>query len=134
MPIRVKARYITNFESFSWKRFDPIDNIDIKLDKYDNYLSEVRHYFQFFFFKSSFFAAKFKLLTTPLQRIVAGGILVCLAFVTSGVLEIFLEVIVHYCLVGFWISNLMPKTFWLRSKIFDCVQYFQLFLHVSKSQ
>jgi len=34
---------------------------------------------------------KFKLLTTPLQRIVAGGVLVCLAFVTSGVLEIFLE-------------------------------------------
>ena len=45
--------------------------------------------------KSSFFAAKFKLLTTPLQRIVAGGILVCLAFVTSGVLEIFLEVLLY---------------------------------------
>merc|ERR1712223_1701875 len=34
---------------------------------------------------------KMKLLTTPLQRIVAGGCLVALAFVTSGVLEIFLE-------------------------------------------
>jgi hypothetical protein len=32
-------------------------------------------------------------LTTPLQRIVAGGILAMLAFVVSGVLEIYLEVL-----------------------------------------
>ena len=50
------------------------------------------------------FLGKFNLLTTPLQRIVAGGLLVCLAFVTSGVLEIFLEVL------NFSISNFIKKT------------------------
>ena len=39
-----------------------------------------------------FTLAKYKLLTTPLQRMVAGGMLACLSFVVSGCLEIALEV------------------------------------------
>ena len=41
---------------------------------------------------SNFLSAKFNLLTTPLQRIVAGGMLAMLAFVVSGILELELEV------------------------------------------